>query len=314
MFFEGAEKKLELVIAQDCGSLRLLPLLFWQEVLMLAKAEVLSSISNDDCDAYLLSESSLFVWNHRIVLITCGLSTLVDAANELISRLGEHNVAYLCYQRKNEFAAHLQSSSFIDDISILRQRVKGTACRIGHLDSHHHYLFTTDLHTGLEANLSAIGDTCCELLMYHISGPVADYLRADNQTLVDIKKYLQLDELFTDFITDAHLFSPFGFSINGIKGKQYFTIHITPQEQSSYVSVETNIELSTYTIDIISYLVSILQPRSWDIIGFNVQPNVPAAPQNLCLGYCSYPIDKDYNVHFSHYQQLCPEALNPELL
>ena len=42
-------------------SLRELGRPFWDEVVRRSRAQVLSVISNDACDAYLLSESSLFV-------------------------------------------------------------------------------------------------------------------------------------------------------------------------------------------------------------------------------------------------------------
>lgn len=48
-------------------------------MLEIVKAKVLSVTSNDFLDAYLLSESSMFVYPYRIVLKTCGTTTLLNA-------------------------------------------------------------------------------------------------------------------------------------------------------------------------------------------------------------------------------------------
>ncbi|GAA0781891.1 MULTISPECIES: adenosylmethionine decarboxylase [Pseudomonadati] len=309
MFFEGSEKKAEIWIEPSMASLRALPQSFWIKMVSLAKADILSQISNDQCDAYLLSESSLFVWDHKVVILTCGLSTLIDSVNDFINSLGTDNILFLTYQRKNEYVAHLQSSTFIDDITTLKQIVSGTACRVGHLDNHHHYIFTSG-----DVSLISAQDNTCEVLMYHISGVVADYLRTEQQSISKIYALLQLDELFAGFTYDAHLFTPLGFSINGIKDDLYYTIHITPQEKSSYVSFETNVDLNHSPSNIAAKLLAILQPRSWDIIGFNSVVAGPNMPENICLGHCSYPVKQGYNIHFSHYQQLCPEVLSPEFL
>ena len=78
MIFEGSEKKFEIVV--NNVDLRSLPLSFWQEMVAASQAEILSSLSNDFYDAYLLSESSLFVAQDRCIMITCGQTRLIDAA------------------------------------------------------------------------------------------------------------------------------------------------------------------------------------------------------------------------------------------
>ncbi|MCL1143038.1 S-adenosylmethionine decarboxylase proenzyme [Shewanella gaetbuli] len=309
MFFEGSEKKAEIIIDPSFGSLLELPVSFWENIVGLAKADILSSIDNEHCTAYLLSESSLFVWQHKVVILTCGLSTLIDSICALIDTVGSPNILGVTYQRKNEYLAHLQNSTFEQDIQVLRQKVPGSACRIGHLDTHHHYIFTSHSSVALPYQ-----DNRYELLMYHISGPIAQYLTTADQSIEKIAQLLQLDKLFNGFQLDAHLFNPCGYSVNGIKGDEYFTIHITPQEKSSYVSIETNVDLHLQPINITAKLLALLQPQSWDIKAFNSDIQTGEIPENICLGHCFYSLKQGYNIQFSHYQQICSEVLTPEFM
>ncbi len=309
MFFEGSEKKIEITVKPDMPSLRSLGRAFWAQIVASANAEILSSISNSECDAYLLSESSLFVWDDRFLMLTCGTTTLADAVLLFIKHFGSDKVAFASYQRKNEYLSHLQGSSFADDLKRLRAVLPGDAFRVGHLDSHHHYIYTSN--TPYQAKQE---DTTSELLMYHIQGAAADYLRSDKQTALEIRQLLQLETLFPDFEFDDFLFEPFGYSINGICGSRYMTIHITPQETSSYVSLETNLALTGANQELFARILTILNPGCWDVIGFNSHLTTQDYPEHTCIGSCELQTQQGYDVSFRHYQQLHHETLVPEAM
>jgi hypothetical protein len=48
------------------------------------------------------------------------------------------------------------------------------------------------------------------------------------------------NSIFPNFLVDEFWFDPCGYSLNAVSGNEYFTIHITPEEEASYVSLETN--------------------------------------------------------------------------
>lgn len=83
--FEGPEKLLEIWFYPSAAdiprtqdkekTLREINVPKWVEVLKLVKCEVLSVRSTAVMDAFLLSESSLFVYDHKITLKTCGTTT-----------------------------------------------------------------------------------------------------------------------------------------------------------------------------------------------------------------------------------------------
>ncbi|KAI0758326.1 S-adenosylmethionine decarboxylase [Irpex lacteus] len=74
--FEGPEKLLELPDAHEAHDgklgLRKVPRAVWEEMLDIVKCKILSVVEGTEMDAYLLSESSLFVSPHRLILKTCG--------------------------------------------------------------------------------------------------------------------------------------------------------------------------------------------------------------------------------------------------
>ena len=73
-------------------------------------------------DAYLLSESSLFVWDDRILILTCGQTKLIRSVLLMIEEFGAEKMASVIYQRKNEFRADEQHSSFLDDVEELKKK------------------------------------------------------------------------------------------------------------------------------------------------------------------------------------------------
>ena len=68
-FFEGVEKLLEIWFLpgeeKDTGDLRNIPRSCLEELLMDAKCEIISTTRNNKIDAYLLSESSMFIAKRR---------------------------------------------------------------------------------------------------------------------------------------------------------------------------------------------------------------------------------------------------------
>ncbi|GAA5190356.1 adenosylmethionine decarboxylase [Ferrimonas gelatinilytica] len=295
MFFEGSEKKVEAVLEPGQPSLRQLGRPFWAKIVAQANAEILSSVHNDCCDAYLLSESSLFVWDDRFLMLTCGTTTLVHAVTEFLTHFSQDRLAMLTYQRKNEYQAHLQKSCFSDDLASLAPHLQGQAWRFGHLDGHHNYLFHLE-----RPYQPAADDATGELLMYHIAGENADYLRSDQQTLDGIRERFNWEQLLPGFQLDDFLFQPFGYSMNGIRDDRYVTVHITPQEESSYVSFESNLPVEEL-VPIFNALLKVLQPQSYDLISFNMACDLAHRPEAIRIDHAEQSLANGYRMAFEHY-------------
>ncbi|MBE8168406.1 MAG: adenosylmethionine decarboxylase [Shewanella sp.] len=309
MFYEASEKKVEIIVSQTTDSLRSYGLPFWQRIVKQAKAEVLSVTKNECCDAYILSESSLFVWDDRFLMLTCGSTELVNSVIAFINEIGDEAVDFMRYQRKNEYLAHLQKSTFKADAEILKSRFSGQAFLIGEAGGHHHYLFTTE-----KQSVEDKKPACTELLMYQISGEFTDYLRCSNQAKQSIRNFLDINNDFAEFIIDDHLFEPVGYSINGIKDDKYFTIHITPQESNSYVSFETNLDMSDSSNNILQKLIAIFNPKTWDVIGFNATHNLPITECEKNTGSYHLSVLSGDDVTYRYHQYPSHQTLSAELI
>ncbi|MEW6981297.1 adenosylmethionine decarboxylase [Colwelliaceae bacterium 6471] len=298
MFFEGSEKKAEVIIND-----RQLSLLddvndeFWARLVSASNARILSCIKNESCKAYLLSESSLFVWHDRFLILTCGVTQLVNSIEFFIHELGINKIEQVTYQRKNEYFSHAQPSCFGDDAKRLAKYVSGKAYRFGPMDSHHNYLFHQDNHFRADINAKSY-----QLLAYQISRQASALLTTKNLAVERIRDFFCLDEILAGFTIDDFVFQPFGYSLNAIFEDQYLTIHVTPQADSSYVSFEANFDLITLATKILA----ILQPASFDLLSFNelsfAEKVVDSVPQDyISKSLVSEKLSNGYQVHFANF-------------
>lgn len=292
-FFEGAEKKVELVVDPALPSLRSRGREFWDSVVHAARARVLSVISNDHCDAYLLSESSLFVFDHKMVMITCGTTTLPSAVLRMLENVAADDVRLLAYERKNEVYPHRQPTSFFEDAARLNAVLPGKALQFGDEDEHHLYVFQMDRGFAAEAT-----DQTTQLLMYNIDHdlrPIFTPARTRESPI----EWLDLDALMPGFRFDEHFFEPRGYSLNGIAGDQYLTIHVTPDELGSYASVETNYRFRGDLSERFGRLLTRFRPRSFDLITWTTtDPADLAAPGYTLRTHVAEALPCGYQVHF----------------
>lgn len=308
MFFEGPEKKVEINIHSSLPSLRAKGDDYWSELLTYAHAKVLSKISNDFCDAYLLSESSLFVYDHRLILITCGKTTLANAVSFFLESYTKDDINGLIYERKNEHFPEYQQSNFFDDFKVINRFLPGNAYRFGNEDSHHIYLFNQSQQNPQRTSK----DMTLEILMHGIS-PEARELFAGGTKEQLIEKGLYT--IIPNCQFDDHFFEPTGYSLNAIADNHYYTIHVTPESPVSYASFECNYPASDNYQEMIDKVLSVFSPKSYDLFFFQPQSqdihikrnddlriNIV---ENLCCGY---------KAQFQHYDLAEPNPQRADLI
>jgi S-adenosylmethionine decarboxylase len=263
-FFEGPEKKLELVVTPGFRPLRSLGEPTWRSIVEAAGARVLSVMKGERCDAYLLSESSLFVFDDWFVLITCGRTALVDAVPVILRSIPIESIAFLVYERKNEHFPEHQTTTFYEDARRLRTMVPGRALRFG--DEHGHYvqMFHSTRPYTPEKN-----DPTLEVLMHTIDeGVVARFAQAEGSALTPIAVSSGIDAILPGFTTSEHVFNPSGYSLNAVRGDEYYTVHVTPESTGSYVSFETNYDFRNDLPRLVGSIVELFRPRVFDVVTF----------------------------------------------
>lgn len=273
--FEGPEKVLELWFVPVSGvsappaatgpserqatvssgrqGLRLVPLTQWEAMLSLVQCKIISSISNKHLDAYLLSESSMFIYDRQLVLKTCGTTTLLNALPRIleIAASVSFTVADVFYNRQNFFFPERQlhpHRSFADEMRTLDRFFKGgSAYTVGRLNGNHWNFYNAE-EKQLMSQITAEDDVTFEMLMTNLDpAKMAPFYHDAKATPRQATRRAGLDKLFPDCTIDDHVFEPFGYSMNALVGSNYMTFHVTPQRSCSFASFETNIVLQDYT-------------------------------------------------------------------
>ena len=176
--FEGPEKLLEVWFSSSpaslpasCGSkgLKSVQAEAWKDMLDLVNCKVLSIVESEDVDAYLLSESSMFIFPHKLILKTCGTTTLLSGLPRILEIAAveakfPHTIANLVggtataaapyrvfYSRKNFLFPDRQRGphrSWRDEVKSLdRLFLGGSAYMIGKMNGEHWYLYLTEPNT-----------------------------------------------------------------------------------------------------------------------------------------------------------------------
>ncbi|XP_059212474.1 S-adenosylmethionine decarboxylase proenzyme isoform X2 [Centropristis striata] len=203
-FFEGTEKLLEVWFSRQdetkgTGDLRTIPRFEWDKLLENVHCLIISVTKSDRQEAYILSESSMFVSKRRFILKTCGTTLLLQALVPLLELAREY-------------------------------------CGFDAIENFFYSLSDLD---------PAIMD---------------QFYMKDGVSASDVTRMSGIRDLIPGSVIDATMFNPCGYSMNGMKTDgTYWTIHITPEPEFSYVSFETNLSQTSYD-DLISKVVEVFKP------------------------------------------------------
>jgi len=281
--FEGPEKKIEIdyFLSNNKTTLRNVPREDWVVLLSLINCTILSKISNNLCDAYVLSESSLFVFDSKVIIKTCGQISLLKCL-ELLLKYGNNVGATnrrICFTRRNFIFPQKQifpHSSFDEEVHYLKQHFpSGVAKIFGPRSCDHHYMF---IHHNEEVP-QAPASPFLEILMTGLCPEVMKqfYRTEDFVSSEDVTKKTKIQNFFKDSASvDAHAFEPCGFSLNAIDSDLYYTLHVTPQNEFSYISYEANIPTQQYQ-EIVDQVTALFKPESFTIL--SLSDRVPFDPE-----------------------------------
>ena len=265
-FFEGPEKKYEIIMHENASSLRDLGASFWQKNVELACAQVITAISNNVCDAYLLSESSLFVYDDRAIMITCGETTLAKSLVYILKNVDKNDIAMVFYERKNHHFPERQKYQFDEDCKYISEHIPVNVFCFGDAKDNHVHLLHMD-----KPYSAPQQDVTLEILMHGIGENAAKFFEKKyDSNRSSFYEKTGIDKIFQGFKVDDFFFDPQGYSLNAIKDDDYYTIHVTPQKTGAYVSFETNASLKTQDeiTEVAKKVLDIFRPETFDVVFF----------------------------------------------
>lgn len=262
--FEGSEKRLEIDFSPSLlggaasRGLRALSRDQLDELMDLARCTIVSQRSNNHLDAYVLSESSLFVYPTKWVLKTCGTTRLLHSLPRLLDMAASLGLAprrckftrasflfpeqqlYPHCSPKNEFDylqkyfGHLQPGG-------------GQAVIVGELsDGLQWHVYTSEAPGTANDTLPPICNL--EICMTELGLDAARQFYRDGGFVDAAATTLGtgIAQLQPGAIIDDYVFEPCGYSMNGVQDSSLMTIHVTPEPGHSYASLE----MSGYAGDI----------------------------------------------------------------
>lgn len=303
--FEGYEKRLEISFFEpglfsdpDGRGLRSLTKSQLDDILTPAECTIVSSLSNENVDSYVLSESSLFVYAYKIIIKTCGTTKLLLSIPPIL-KLAEAlslNVRSVRYTRGSftfPGAQPYPHRNFAQEVAILdnyfgKLGSGSMAYIMGGSDKEqkwHVYSASADsvspcdsVYT-LEMCMTSL-DREKSLVFYKEQSGSAAVMTVNS----GIRKILP-DSQICDFE-----FEPCGYSMNSVEGAAVSTIHVTPEDGFSYASFETvGYDLEVVNLNkLVERVLACFQPTE-----FSIAVHVDSARKSFeqsCLldvkGYC----------------------------
>ncbi|XP_023762059.1 S-adenosylmethionine decarboxylase proenzyme [Lactuca sativa] len=256
--FEGYEKRLELTFFEPSifsdpngQGLRVLSKTQIDEILTPAECTIVSSLSNDHVDSYVLSESSLFIFPYKLVIKTCGTTKLllsIPAILKLAATLSL-TVRSVRYTRGSFIFPGAQSfphRSFTEEVSVLDSHfeklgLSSKAYAMGAFDKPNKwYVYSAFANSDSGVADSDSGDMyTLEMCMTTLDREKAsvfyktEWSSAETMTNDSGIRSILPNSGICDFE-----FDPCGYSMNGIEDSAVSTIHVTPEDGFSYASFE----------------------------------------------------------------------------
>ncbi|GAO15370.1 uncharacterized protein UV8b_07070 [Ustilaginoidea virens] len=192
--FEGPEKLLEVWFSPSAtalpasaapNGLKSVSSDTWVAMLDMVNCKILSVLESDHVDAYLLSESSMFVFPHKLILKTCGTTTLLLGLQRLL-HIAAVNAGFpfrnassvddiraaatpyrVFYSRKNFLFPDKQKGphrSWKQEVKYLDDTLEGggSAYMVGKMNGDHWYLYITSPNQALTPPLTPDSEILCE--------------------------------------------------------------------------------------------------------------------------------------------------------
>ncbi|CAM8988290.1 unnamed protein product [Rhodiola kirilowii] len=253
--FEGFEKRLELHFAGDdpTTTLRNLDFDLLQQILTAVQCTIVSAVGNNFFDAYVLSESSLFIYPTKIIIKTCGTTQLLKSVPLFIQRAAELRLSILsCRYTRGTFifpkSQPFPYTEFKDEVFCLQQslpeslRFRKSSVMPSRVPSHSWHVFAASssldddddegMYT-IEVCMTELDKVLAKKFFQVPGAPTSGDLSGKRMTEIT-----GINKIFPNALICDFGFDPCGYSMNSVLMDRYSTIHVTPEDGFSYASFE----------------------------------------------------------------------------
>jgi len=239
-------------------------------------------MKNDVYDSYVLSESSLFIRDDRILLKTCGSTCLLACLPRLIEMAIEYaDVVGVYFSRKDYLFPEKQPNphkSWEHEVEFLNKLFPNGRDYSVNKSSCNWYFFVAKLDV-----VPSRYDQSVEMMMWEIDREVlSQFVCKDGVTKQDVTARTGIGSIFPGADIDEFLFFPCGYSMNGLlttPGGGFFTIHVTPEPGCDFVSFEAHAMMDDYT-EVIAKVLEIFKPGEVTVAVFSDRPDITAEMLN----------------------------------
>lgn len=248
--FDPAEKMLEIALRHSAPSLRELPREVWDRVVEASGGAILRAESGSALDAYILSESSLFVGERTVTLLTCGRTLLPRSFFEFLAHIRPTDLSGLRFSRQRDRYPAEALSSFEEDIAELSRTVEGSVESAVSGEEQLASFEVGRLVRGFDFRIfaSGIGELKRRIFEEPSARPEALLrgftLPGDEAELIQI-----------------HAFEPTGHSMNWVRGADAFAVHVSPEASANVASVATNSRDAASRAALLERALTVFEPE-----------------------------------------------------
>ncbi|XP_022153283.1 S-adenosylmethionine decarboxylase proenzyme-like, partial [Momordica charantia] len=253
--FEGFEKRLEITFSepsvfQDPEELGLRALNRSQldSILEPACCTIVSHLSNSDFDSYVLSESSLFVYPRTIILKTCGTTKLLLSIPTILQLADSLSLAAVAvkYSRGTfifpdyQPAPHRSFSEEVTALNVYFGHFHSEAYVIGDpaVPNRNWHIFSAVKSASNGKRTDLVTLEMCMKGLNRDKAAVFFKKTGCHSSAEKMTKLSGISEIIPNHTICDFEFDPCGYSMNGIEGAAYSTVHVTPEDGFSYASYE----------------------------------------------------------------------------
>ncbi|GAB2297105.1 hypothetical protein Dimus_031204 [Dionaea muscipula] len=284
--FEGYEKRLEILfyepsifIDPEDKGLRALTKAQLDEILGPAACTIVDSLSSEDVDSYVLSESSLFVYPYKLIIKTCGTTKLLLAIPPILRLAATLSlgVKYVKYTRGSFIFPGAQPyphRDFCQEVAVLddyfgklgggsKAFVMGSS---GKSDKWHVYIASAE-----PAMCKDSANYTVEMCMTGLNRDRAAVFYKSQSASSSAAAAMTYNSGIRNILPNSEIcdfeFDPCGYSMNSVEGAAISTIHVTPEDGFSYASFEAvGYDLKEVYLDVlVARVLACFQPSEFSV-------------------------------------------------